>query len=101
MRFFRNLFNFAKKVVKSAFQAVGKFVKEVTSNAFGVVGCAAMAVGFTSLATQVPFLVQAPLWVEMTMVAPMIGLAATCLVILGMRWQLQLQGVSEHALQPI
>lgn len=90
----KKIFNFIKKVVISAFNAVKSFVKDTADNAAGVVLLAGSAIGFTKLATEVPFYVQLPLWIESTMVAPVIGVASVFLLVHLMRFQMKLQGVT-------
>lgn len=89
----KGLMQFIKKVVISAFKAVANFVKETVNNAAGVAILAGSAIGFTKLATEIPFYMELPLWIESTMVAPMIGIFAVVALVHLMRLQLKLQGV--------
>lgn len=89
MKLWKKVFRFAKRVAISALKAIKEFFVEAKNNVFGVIGCSAMAVGFTKLAVEAPFYIQTPLWIEASMAAPLIGLALTYLCILGMRWQLK------------
>lgn len=91
MKFMKNLFSFAKKVVANAFKTIGRFVKELTSNAAGVALLAGSAVGFTKLATELPFQMAMPLWIESMMVAPVIGVMTVFLLVHVMRLQLSMQ----------
>ena len=88
MKFFGRLFAFAKKVVKSAFKAIGEFVKSLAQNAAGVILLGGAAVGFTKLATEMPFYLPLPLWVEATMIAPIIGVAGVFILVQLMKLQL-------------
>jgi len=91
MRFFSRLFQFAKKVAKSAFIAVKDFVKSLVNNAAGVALLAGAAIGFTKLATELPFQMAMPLWIESFMVAPIIGAIAVFILVQLMKLQLSFQ----------
>jgi len=90
MKFFGQLFAFAKKVVKSAFKAIGDFVKSLAQNAAGVILLGGAAIGFTKLATEMPFYLPLPLWAEATFVAPLIGLGVVFVLVNQMKLQLSL-----------
>lgn len=91
MRFFSRLFQFAKRVVKSAFKAIGDFVKSLVDNAAGVILLGGATVGFTKLATELPFQMAMPLWIESFMVAPIIGTIAVFILVQLMKLQLSFQ----------
>lgn len=90
----KRILNFTKKVAVSAFKAITSFVKDTADNIAGVVLLAGSAIGFTKLATEIPFYIQLPLWIESTMVAPVIGVASVFLLVHLMRFQMKLQGVT-------
>lgn len=89
----KGLIRFIKKVAVSAFKAVANFIKETFNNAAGVAILAGSAIGFTKLATELPFYIEVPLWIESTMVAPVIGIFSVMALVHLMRLQLKLQGV--------
>ncbi len=92
MKFIGCLFSFAKRVVKSAFKAIGEFVSSLAKNLAGVTLLAGAAIGFTTLATQLPFQVAMPLWIESVMVAPLLGVFCVFILVHLMKLQLAMQG---------
>ena len=84
-----DMFRFLKKILISAFKTFTNFVKSLYNNAAGVCLLAGSAIGFTKLATELPFIVSMPLWIEATMVAPIIGIASVFILIQLMNLQLK------------
>lgn len=91
MKFISRIFKFFGRVLKAAFRTTIKFVTDVVSNAPGIAILAGAAVGFTTLVTQIPFVIELPLWIEGAMIAPFIGIATVFVLITMMRIQLSLQ----------
>jgi hypothetical protein len=87
----RRFFSFIGRVLKAAFRRIVGFVKDVVTNAPGICLLAGAAVGFTTLATQLPFQLAMPLWVESLMVAPIIGVMTVFILVMMMRIQLAIQ----------
>jgi len=78
-------------MLKAAWRRIVGFVKDVVMNAPGICILAGAAVGFTTLATQLPFQMAIPLWAESLMVAPIIGILTVFVLITMMKIQLSLQ----------
>lgn len=88
------MFKFFKKVFSKAISVIKSFVKETVNNIAGVTLLTGAAIGFTKLASEVPFYIQLPFWIESTMVAPVIGLVSVVVLIHIMRFQMKMQGLS-------
>lgn len=86
------LLKFATKVVVATIKAVGGMVKSLVHNAAGVTLLGGATVGFTKIATELPFYAHLPLWIESTMVAPVVGLVVVFLLIQIMNLQMSMQG---------
>lgn len=84
MRFFR----WIGKVLRAAVRHIFGFIKDVSKNAAGICILAGAAVGFTTLAVQLPFQIAMPLWIEGLMVAPVLGIMTVFVLVQLMKLQL-------------
>lgn len=81
------------KVLKRATEIIISHIKELVQNSAAVAVLVGATIGFTKLATELPFYIELPLWIEASMVAPMIGLITVLALLQLAKWQLKWQGV--------
>ena len=84
----RAIFRFLCDVFKKFFGALFNAVKEVVTNVEAVVILVTASIGFTTLLVQLPFAVALPMWIEATMVIPVISVLVVAMLVIIMQWRL-------------
>lgn len=72
---FKRIWGFVKNVAKAAFNFVKKTAIDVVNNVETAVSMSVEAVGWTAILSSLPFMIAMPMWIEGTLVIPVISVA--------------------------
>ena len=90
----RWIINFVKKTVSRAWQICIGFFKEAMQNVESVAILSLGAVGATAVISQTMYQFTLPMWIEATMVAPVLGTLGILGLVALMQWRMNLCGAS-------
>lgn len=68
------MFQFIKKLFKAVVKTITSWFKETVNNAEATVILITASLGLTAIISELPFIIALPLWMEATMVAPILSI---------------------------
>lgn len=87
MKFIKKVANFIKECAVAAKNKVVKFFKGLKDHTEGAVILVLASIGVNALASQLPFMYTLPLWVEATMVIPVLSVLTILIMVKVMEWR--------------
>jgi hypothetical protein len=82
------IFGFIKRVAVATVRFVGRTIRTVARNCFGIIGLGLMTLGAASILAAAPMeLVVLPIWIEATLVVPVLATLTTMTLVWLIGWQ--------------
>jgi hypothetical protein len=82
------IFGFFKRVAIATVRFIGHTIRTVARNCFGIIGLGLMTLGAASLLSAAPMeLITAPIWIEATLVIPVLATLTTMTLVWLIGWQ--------------
>lgn len=78
---FNKLINFTKRTARSAVRKIKSFITGTVRHAESVALLSMSAVGLNALAGELPFMYALPMWIEATMVIPVLSVLAVVVLV--------------------
>lgn len=91
----RRIFSFFGNMFKAAWRMVSGFVTDIVTNIEGVVILGLATVGCAAVLAEIPFTIATPMWLEATLVIPV--LATTIVLLLAWIMSIRMKGIEDHA----
>ncbi|MCK9429379.1 MAG: hypothetical protein M0R17_05205 [Candidatus Omnitrophica bacterium] len=79
--------NFIKRLFKQVISKIVDIFKDLFNNFESVIILTLSGIGLTTLLVQVPFMITLPLWIEASMVIPVIAVLIITFLVTIMQWR--------------
>jgi hypothetical protein len=83
----RRILGFISRVIGHVVKSITRFIKETISNIEATSILIFSSIGAAAVIAEIPFHYTVPLWIESTMVPPLLGLLTIILLLKIMKWR--------------